>query len=706
MNRSYIKPFVYITTQDSGWETAVYEALRDLVIIRSLRINDDNFRDLDALLETLLSDDRTYFFLLDRDDYSNLYDLVATIKKLQDYGRIAVGYSKTNWRETSEVYRAGAEIFLEKSSDPGTSRPGLIRFIQNFLLEQGQRITQNRPQKILFVDDKPMDIDTLLRKLRRLGYQVDVVNNWEEGLRALERHWWHLAVVDRLLPDEEHNGMHLIEKSDIVIKKAMFTIAPTLESQAHALTASSEEKGQLVLRYWKKTDPDDQIVNEICELVENAIGINWLLRPDFDGPMTFSCMAEWLRRQDQVKNKRIAPECSNQELADELADLWAMIFKQPTTDIRIYSGPQGNGHTLLNRVKKYEGEEDKGLIMVKTGLREEIFDESERYRKYIGDDDGVNSFSTQKGKLVQTLHFGAITYSFVGGFLAETERFSDFYRAETEANIKKAINHLFTEVYNSWFTGRAMKSQGRLDEFYREQVLKLHIPRKRQRLEKKLNELSRQANVLGFEIREIGNGHEFVFTEDLKLNTSTFLQWIDDTPKMMRDPNALDEYPICVTHGDLNGGNILVNQLNQTWLIDFAKTGEGYRMRDFAELESVIALDLCRQNDLQALITFERVIFEQEFWKDGMQYNDGLISSAGLSPDLIKSLKVLNELRRLAGLRNRNESNLTRYYIALLFEAIFRLVKGEHDSPAQPSPLWQQLHALVRIATIIERLKR
>ena len=48
----------------------------------------------------------------------------------------------------------------------------------------------------------------------------------------------------------------------------------------------------------------------------------------------------------------------------------------------------------------------------------------------------------------------------------------------------------------------------------------------------------------------------------------------------------------CITHGDFNRNNILVDNAGQSWLIDFFRTGRGHILRDIAELDSVIRLEL------------------------------------------------------------------------------------------------------------------
>ena len=66
---------------------------------------------------------------------------------------------------------------------------------------------------------------------------------------------------------------------------------------------------------------------------------------------------------------------------------------------------------------------------------------------------------------------------------------------------------------------------------------------------------------------------------------------------------------------------------------------------------------------------------------------------------------AVRELRNLAAHWEDDNNDLHRYYLALFFEAILRIVGDVRDSPSQPSSMWQRSHALMRTAVIIEWFK-
>lgn len=51
-------------------------------------------------------------------------------------------------------------------------------------------------------------------------------------------------------------------------------------------------------------------------------------------------------------------------------------------------------------------------------------------------------------------------------------------------------------------------------------------------------------------------------------------------------PNLTGDYPFAFVHGDLNGANVIVDERDNVWLIDFFHTHRGHVLKDFAKLEN------------------------------------------------------------------------------------------------------------------------
>ncbi|MCU0493330.1 MAG: phosphotransferase [Chloroflexaceae bacterium] len=61
------------------------------------------------------------------------------------------------------------------------------------------------------------------------------------------------------------------------------------------------------------------------------------------------------------------------------------------------------------------------------------------------------------------------------------------------------------------------------------------------------------------------------------------------------------DVPVATTHGDLNSRNILLDERGTLFVIDFAHTGPGHLLRDFARLESELTLVVNQPTDAAAM---------------------------------------------------------------------------------------------------------
>ncbi len=60
---------------------------------------------------------------------------------------------------------------------------------------------------------------------------------------------------------------------------------------------------------------------------------------------------------------------------------------------------------------------------------------------------------------------------------------------------------------------------------------------------------------------------------------------------------SLKKTRVAITHGDLHGDNLLVDNQKNVWVIDFERCGEGHILQDFIELEADIFNRLEEHND-------------------------------------------------------------------------------------------------------------
>ena len=76
-------------------------------------------------------------------------------------------------------------------------------------------------------------------------------------------------------------------------------------------------------------------------------------------------------------------------------------------------------------------------------------------------------------------------------------------------------------------------------------------------------------------------------------------------------PQLISDFPFGFVHGDLNGANVIVDERDNVWLIDFFHTHRGHILKDFAKLENdllYIYTPIDNENDLQNAYCFSEFL--------------------------------------------------------------------------------------------------
>ena len=158
--------------------------------------------------------------------------------------------------------------------------------------------------------------------------------------------------------------------------------------------------------------------------------------------------------------------------------------------------------------------------------------------------------------------------------------------------------------------------------------------------------------------------------------------------------NLEEDTTVCITHGDLHGGNLLVDQHDTAWVIDFERSGEGHILQDFVELETDMIIRLASHNqNIKEFYRFCLIIIRpdeiRKFRPKEMSCNDA---------DYSKALQTISLLRSLAR-KCTGISNARQYLLGVLFNAIFRATLTKRDFRDTG-----QLRALMLASIICHRL--
>jgi hypothetical protein len=133
------------------------------------------------------------------------------------------------------------------------------------------------------------------------------------------------------------------------------------------------------------------------------------------------------------------------------------------------------------------------------------------------------------------------------------------------------------------------------------------------------------------------------------------------------DPSLVAETRLAITHGDLHADNLLIDDSQHGWVVDFERSGEGHALQDFIELESDIITRLaCARDEFPAFYYFCLTIA-------GGDCIDNLPpdTSSLMNAETQKLFDTISAIRQLA-VRCTGIKDARQYLLGLYFNTIFR----------------------------------
>jgi len=354
-------------------------------------------------------------------------------------------------------------------------------------------------------------------------------------------------------------------------------------------------------------------------------------------------------------------------------------------------------------------------VIVKFGKRDNMRKEIGRFIRYVQPYAGQHA-TTLIGDLRETLRFGAARFSLVGRVEGEPRLFNEFYRQSSATEIQEALRLLFRSTCARWYAGKRDWGEDDLDRRPwtfdvdglrdRQDVLaacfdeqkNLSTAERRQKLRKSLDNICTGRMLFGSRFRK-ANATEFEVTFNGSSRTPLRLP---DPAHFIKTQRSSFPAPMywAITHGDLHGRNILVDDEGRSWLIDFYKTGWGPALRDFAQLEAAIRLELIETENLFALSQFEEACLKVRRFDQDIEFENSFELL-----ELNKAILVISYLRKLA-MQLIGVLDMKEYYIGLLYHTL-RLTswEGSHSQGERKFEV-RQRHALISAGLICDRLQR
>ncbi len=179
------------------------------------------------------------------------------------------------------------------------------------------------------------------------------------------------------------------------------------------------------------------------------------------------------------------------------------------------------------------------------------------------------------------------------------------------------------------------------------------------------------------EFGEIGKDDPWIGTHLNEFGGIDPLSWLQH--KIDSDNETIltskQDIRVCVTHGDLHSGNLLVDQDDVSWVIDFERSGEGHILQDFVELETDLVIRLA--SHVQDVAEFYKLCLVIVRPYEIRKFRPSEISSSQ-NPEYLKMLHTISQLRFLAK-KSTGVTDARQYLIGMLFNAIFRATLTSRD---------------------------
>lgn len=335
------------------------------------------------------------------------------------------------------------------------------------------------------------------------------------------------------------------------------------------------------------------------------------------------------------------------EAAEPLEAEWQTIIRRLYADCGrvILSQLTGGYMAKTFQVASYDRDGRRLLpTVLKISTREVTAREEEAHRtcvqRFI-----LNNSTTIMGTASEG-SWSALRYNFLGVSGAESKLrwLLDYYRERPVADVVAIFDRLYTKILKPWY------GQPRWEP------VKLYEDHTPLRLFPMLfDEAARQFGITA--------SQDTIDCPELGLtlpNPFKFLR--DEYPKRAAHSRLWYQ---CISHGDLNLRNVLVDELENLYVIDFSETRTRNVVADFARMESVLKFQIVpleTEEDLAAMVAFEQGLEEPGSLEEAppLQY------TGRHRAEIEKAHAVITRLRRHANTVTLFETDMVPYWLAAL----------------------------------------
>jgi CheY-like chemotaxis protein len=529
-----------------------------------------------------------------------------------------------------------------------------------------------RFRRILYVEDNEHWCAIVGQSLRGAGFQVTTANSGAEAEKHLSESFYHLAVLDLSLEQSRSNnaeGMGLLEQWDQrgllgAMSVVMLTAHATLEILRKAF------RDHQVAEFLDKHNFDNVEFSKVVEEVfASRVGINLALDIQWEIPGGPKAAVLEIKLGAENVDRDSAQQLN---VAEQLDDLLCRLFDKAEALQVTTLAPNGASPGVL-LVQPFYPDGAGMRVIVKFGDTRTVASEYDHFKEHVQPfiaSRGTNIVNVRRTPLV-----GGIVYSLFGSVGDHIESFCSFYSGASVPQISETLVRLFYETCGAWYANQGSLQLRDLSGEYRE--------------------------TLGFT-----EGNLWAALSHLKgVQGKSQLHFDSLGTRSFTNPisvNAERQFKIptyaCITHGNLNGDNILIDDSGHAWLIDFEQTGPGHILRDIVGLDAVVRFQLLRAEEASLVerLKMEEILCSVKHLSD-VENLVGAFQTE--NSKLSKAYATTVQLRTIARqLLSRNpNADLNEYYVALLYYSLNALRFSSLSDV-------QREHALLAASFLSERL--
>lgn len=497
------------------------------------------------------------------------------------------------------------------------------------------------PSRVLIVDNEKRTVDLYKQFMDIWGYSAIIAEGTgnaliEDAKFKAKEFRCQLALVDMRLVDnfdeDDTSGLDLIKEirpAATIIVSGYGTLQLALEIVLNRGAVDFFEKSDnpAILK-----DKIDGVAKKICAShKQTSIGPSQILTSAVSTLFDLNIPVEY---RDQINDvfARLFPDAVSLRLEKMNSSIvssdYSTVPRPRSVILRVY-------------------EDDLQPVIVKMARRSKVNKEIERFNKYI------------KGRLVGKYNptldghadlwdIGGIKLSNVGTI---EETFANFISTQSIKKIQQSLEHFFLQTWSDHY--KKAKDQSNISLF------SLYCEVWDRDWYKRASDftLPNPSNEMGIALWQ--NIHA--------RNPLDWLKSIAENEGKESDPSIVNETRTAVTHGDLHGDNLLIDDSQHGWVVDFERSGEGHALQDFIELESdIITRIACAREEFPAFYHFCMTIASAHSIDELPRDHPSLANN-----ETQKLLDTIAVIRRLA-VQCTKITDARQYLLGLYFNTIFR----------------------------------